>query len=352
MSIARALTEYFSVNLVFRTGGRLLRDLDSSPFRSLTVIHDQPADESARLHESVAAAIALLQQQQPNYLYVNSLSASEWLLARPPSVERAALHTHEASHEMESLIIGKLFRPASMLRAEILIGASIESIGLLRSLGQHRFLAEIEFGVAIDVPYLQKRSCEDRPVARNAKGALIVEGRRLIIMCGTASPRKGGDIFAELAAELPDANFVWIGPWTGDEGATQVDWVGTKHEAMKREGHAPENLYFTGPVLNPHPWFRAADMFFLSSREDPNPMVAIEALALGKLVVSFRRSGQAGLRCMTHGVAISGPPDAKTAKPVIAALLERNLRLGLPKLDCAAFDLGVKIGEVVRALKS
>jgi glycosyltransferase involved in cell wall biosynthesis len=253
---------------------------------------------------------------------------------------------------MESLMIGKLFRPASGRRAEILIGTSTEAIGVRRSLSPLEFLAEIEFGVATDLQRLETLSCEDRPAARNAKGALILERRPLVVMCGTASRRKGADIFADLAAELPEANFVWIGPWTADEGATQVDWVDTKHEASKREGYAPGNLYFTGPVFNPYPWFRAADIFFLSSREDPNPLVAIEALALGKPVVSFRGSGQAGLRCMTHGLAISGPPEVKSAKFVVAALLQRNLGLSPSKLDRAAFDMGVKIGEVVRAFKS
>lgn len=349
LSIAQALARHVGVDLVFRTGGALLSDLDHAPFRSVSVIHDQPGDESARIHESRTAASTLLERQKPKYLYVNSLSGSEWLLARPSSVEKAALHTHEASHEMDSLIVGKLFWPTSVQRADILIGASQETIGLLRGLNPDGFVAEIDFGVAIDWRRIEALSREEPLAARNAGGAPLLGLRPLVVMCGMASRRKGADLFADLAAALPDADFLWVGPWTAEEGAKHRDWLGTPHEALKRDLDAPVNLYFTGPVANPYPWMRAADLFFLSSREDPNPIVAIEALALGRLVVAFRRSGQAGARCMTHGVAISGAPDAKHARLVIATLLERTPALSPPQMDRAAFDIEAKLAEVVRA---
>jgi glycosyltransferase involved in cell wall biosynthesis len=349
LSIAHALTEKFGVNLVFRTGGLLLRHLDKSCFRSITVIHDQSGDESARLAESMAAAADIMRRQQPDYLYVNSLSVSEWLLARPPTVRRAALHTHEAEHEINSLIIGHLFRPTSVRRADILIGASMETLGLIRSLLPHRSFAEIEFGIAVDVPNLRTLALETRSLAHNSKGAPVVKERPLVLMCGTASYRKGADIFADVAAELPDADFLWIGPWAANEGASQRDWVGTAHEMLKYGKQGPDNLYFTGPIMNPYPWFREADLFFLSSREDPNPIVAIEALVLETMVVAFRQSGQAGLRCMSHGLAISGRPAVESAKPVISALLSHRTTASPSNIDLKAFDMREKIAEVIRA---
>jgi glycosyltransferase involved in cell wall biosynthesis len=53
----------------------------------------------------------------------------------------------------------------------------------------------------------------------------------------------------------------------------------------------PHRLIFLGPQQDMTPCFAAADLVFLSSREDPFPTTVLEAVAYGLPVVGSARSG-------------------------------------------------------------
>ena len=52
-------------------------------------------------------------------------------------------------------------------------------------------------------------------------------------------------------------------------------------------------VHFVGELENPHPLLNACDLFCLPSREDPFPLVMLEAGALGKPMVCFDGAGGA-----------------------------------------------------------
>jgi glycosyltransferase involved in cell wall biosynthesis len=103
-----------------------------------------------------------------------------------------------------------------------------------------------------------------------------------IVMAGTLQERKGVDLFsrvADLAAERhPDWRFEWAGAARGPLPADlrrseRVTW----HGRLDRD--RLEAL------------LGSSDVFFLSSRDDPMPLAAVEAIGLGLRVVSYRRVG-------------------------------------------------------------
>ena len=51
------------------------------------------------------------------------------------------------------------------------------------------------------------------------------------------------------------------------------------------------HVTFLGPKPNPRDWFRAGDVFLLPSREDPFPLVCLEAAEAGMPVVCFAEAG-------------------------------------------------------------
>lgn len=57
-------------------------------------------------------------------------------------------------------------------------------------------------------------------------------------------------------------------------------------EALACELEIAERVHFTGQLDNPHPVMAGASMLVLSSKNEGMPMVLIEALALGKVVVA------------------------------------------------------------------
>src|ERR1019366_4949435 len=115
----------------------------------------------------------------------------------------------------------------------------------------------------------------------------IPEDALLIIGSGTASWRKGTDLFIQLARAVcrqrSHAYFAWIGAgWYPDVAQFEHD---------VRVAGLSEKVRFTGAVLKPADYLAAADVFVLTSREDPYPLVCLEAAAVAKPIVCFAGAG-------------------------------------------------------------
>lgn len=105
--------------------------------------------------------------------------------------------------------------------------------------------------------------------------------------CGTADWRKGIDAFvltARASERRSDApmHFVWVG---GETGALD------QYRQDVRQLGIDDVVHFVGAQADPGPFFDRFDAFFLSSREDPFPLVALEAAALGIPIVCFADGG-------------------------------------------------------------
>ena len=137
---------------------------------------------------------------------------------------------------------------------------------------------------------------------------------KIVLMVGYGDSRKGFDLFTRTAKDLAgrreDVYFVWVGD--REEGLfTEADGVDGGEKRMISVGHRED-------VAN---YYAAADLFFLSSREDPYPTVVLEAMAAGLPVVGF--SGATGCEELiaTHG-AVVPPADIPQAATTINALLK------------------------------
>jgi glycosyltransferase involved in cell wall biosynthesis len=115
--------------------------------------------------------------------------------------------------------------------------------------------------------------------------ALVVGG------VGSVNWRKGPDLFLQVAAEVvrarPDADirFVWAGAaGHPDEGDPPVE------EDAEKLGIA-DRVHFVGEFTSPADVFGMFDVFCLTSREDPFPLVMLEAAAMGVPIASFANGG-------------------------------------------------------------
>jgi glycosyltransferase involved in cell wall biosynthesis len=109
------------------------------------------------------------------------------------------------------------------------------------------------------------------------------------VVLGVASGdlRKGVDLWPAVARRVlaihPTAFFVWVGPM---EPSLHF-WLSHDMEAI---GHK-DRLVVTGAVQDVAPFYAMADVFLLTSREDPFPSVVLEAMANGLPAVAFDNSG-------------------------------------------------------------
>jgi glycosyltransferase involved in cell wall biosynthesis len=131
----------------------------------------------------------------------------------------------------------------------------------------------------------------DKKIRQNVRALLGVPDRSLLVVgSGVETWRKGKDVFVELAelvnrkAPENDFHFLWVGSWDGLEQKERI--MGRiLSEGLERK------VMFIGEVDNPLDYFAASDVFALTSREDPYPLVCLEAALMGLPVLCFENAG-------------------------------------------------------------
>ena len=132
----------------------------------------------------------------------------------------------------------------------------------------------------------------DQVAAQRPRGHVLQElhipaDALLVVGSGTTSWRKGSDLFIQLARVIsrqrPGVYFAWIG------GGSLLEFAQAEHDI--RAAELGKKIRFTGGVATPADYLAAADVFVLTSREDPYPLVCLEAAVLQKPIVCFANAG-------------------------------------------------------------
>jgi len=286
-----------SVAVVALAGGPLLeRFAEAAPTRLLGDVEDTWPSKvlaSLRLRWAASKARGLTVRwrarpfRDPDLVYLNSLTSLRALrlLGQP---RRVVLHVHE----MEMAIRLSL-RPAEwdelVARTDLFVAASEAVARVLRARGVPEAAIRVhhEF-IATDVA----RS-EDAQVAADRAELRIEDGVPVVGGGGVIEWRKAPDLFVALAAELDRRGgtvpaFVWVGG--RHEGAM---WERVAHD-LEAAGLGGR-VHFLADRDDPARWFSLFDVFALTSREDPYPLVCLEVGLLGVPTVCFATSGTAEL---------------------------------------------------------
>jgi glycosyltransferase involved in cell wall biosynthesis len=115
----------------------------------------------------------------------------------------------------------------------------------------------------------------------------IAETDHLAIGVGYADLRKGFDLFLQIWRAVRRANRNFHMAWIGDIDPHMKGYLETEIEAAETTG----TFHMLGFRNDVDCWFSAADVFVLSSREDPYPTVALEAMSAGIPTVAFDGTG-------------------------------------------------------------
>jgi glycosyltransferase involved in cell wall biosynthesis len=114
----------------------------------------------------------------------------------------------------------------------------------------------------------------------------IPEKAKIILNVGYGDLRKGLDLFIETAAAFAkartDVHFIWVG---GVDPRLAI-WL--KQDVQRRKIANIHFVDFTNDIAS---YYSAADLFFLTSREDPFPSVILEALFAQLPVLAFDSGG-------------------------------------------------------------
>jgi glycosyltransferase involved in cell wall biosynthesis len=206
------------------------------------------------------------------------------------------------------------------------------------------------FGVCVDVDDIAQKSKESPPRATRHDGKELdyesSGARKIVAMCGLAQHRKGADLFWESARIAPEFDFLWIGSW--DDCDADI----VTNPALQLNSRTPlDNLYWTNVTTNPYSAMARADLFALTSREDPNPLVVPEAIALGRPVLTFADTGGAHEWTSRYGVSLSGAPDPQRLADFARRFFSMDqVDWSPPPSFIAAADLETKTRELVSTL--
>jgi glycosyltransferase involved in cell wall biosynthesis len=281
----------WDIEVVFRSGGELADELRYAGIRARDLaIGDlyKDSDLIKRLARSVGGppAVDRIRQRQlsrarpslagTDLAYLNSVPSLQ-VVGPAPKVP-IVLHCHELAYAARRSMPRAEQRWLGSVPAHYVACATCVADFLVSEVGVPASRVDIvsEF---IDPP--DGEPCE--PGVDN-------EGRPMVLGCGNTEWRKGVDLFLQLAlsyARLPDvppARFVWLGGKSSSELRDQILFD------VERVG-LTGSVRLEAAAIDPAPWFAHAAVFVLTSREDPFPLVGLEAAAAGRPIVCFERAG-------------------------------------------------------------
>jgi len=189
-------------------------------------------------------------------------------------------HVHELAFSIEHFFGERNLKQVLASTDLFLAGSKAVQADLERWVKPHRVALAYPF---IDVHANQQAVNPTKPPLDLPRGAVVVGA------CGTISWRKGTDLFIQLAQRVLATSdvpvvFVWLGG-----PLAQAEYRGLRYD-IEHTG-IERHIIFTGHVERHLPYLAQFDIFVLPSREDPFPLVMLDAASLGKPLVCFERAG-------------------------------------------------------------
>jgi glycosyltransferase involved in cell wall biosynthesis len=221
-------------------------------------------------------------------VYANTVASWREVRALGKGSHALLWHIHELEYALALLIPDKI-ASALFSRANrfVAVSASVREALISRYEVPGEVVTMIHGFVT--VPDLSSQEKQSRRSSVTAKlgwpsDAFVVGG------CGSLGWRKGTDLFLQVAQETcltrdsANVRFLWVGGEENDSAALEFNYDLAR---MGLEGRCVR-VSSTSDVLD---YYCAMNVFALTSREDPFPLVMLEAAAVGAPIVCFEKSG-------------------------------------------------------------
>ncbi len=311
LSLARSLAREFGfgVDLVLLGPGPL-----TASYREVATVHDLSG-----LDPGGAEAISLAERlfaAGSRAAIVNTTASGMFIR----TLAKAGLRSVSLVHEMAGMI-----REMHLEDGAKAIAESAEKVVFASEAvrGSFATIAEPDPAKARIRPqgiYRRNRLIGDVPTARRILREQfgLPEDARIVLGVGYADLRKGVDLFVRVgltvAAARPDTHFFWVGKFEGD--------VRESIERLLAESPCGSRVHFVGFSDTPDIYFAGANVFVLTSREDPLPTVSLEAMDAGLPVVCFDGSGGVPEIAAKLGMSVVPQWDTEAFAQAVVSLLD------------------------------
>lgn len=290
LNVVRILKERYNMIVLLLGGGELV-----SSFRDEGAIVIGPCDIR---HDALMAdqmLVQLLGKYQLKFALVNSIESRVVL----PVLAKRFVPSLSLLHEFASYTRPRdAFREAFFWSGEAIFSSNLTLQSALNEypdLG-NRFAHVIPQGRCL-LPQQQLNDnlqLVERERIRKAMRPLVNGEQPFIVLgAGYVQIRKGVDLFIECAARVVRSSlkrsirFVWVGK--GYDPENEVHYSVYLADQIERAG-LTKHITFIDETSEMDDVYKAADMLLLTSRLDPLPNVAIDALSEGLPVMCFDKS--------------------------------------------------------------
>jgi len=278
LSVIEWLVRYtaLSVRLVLMRGGPLLADYEQ--LCDTLIISDGTTvaenDWAALIRDFAGPNLALV--------YANTVVSVHMIQAASSLKKPIIWHIHELKGAIERFCGKSLFQ-STLPQTACIIACSDAVAACLRD----------DYDVSADLittvtTFISPTSPDGYQVQQLRQQRHLDADTLVILGCGSVVWRKGPDLFVRVAAELRSRQvdgfqFIWI-------GLAEIPELQSRIEEIKELG-LENYVSFLGEQADPSIYFGLSNIFALTSREDPFPMVALEAAFHSLPIVCFAGSG-------------------------------------------------------------
>ncbi|MBY0569557.1 MAG: glycoside hydrolase family 99-like domain-containing protein [Hyphomonadaceae bacterium] len=310
LAIAKTLRETFRYEVAIIAGGEGDLADDFRAVGELTIVprfHNRP--------DTIEAAIANLSGRGFDQAIINS-AASAWLA---PFLAEQNIKMIGLVHELPSIIAEMGLATDLRTLNELADALVFPTQGALEQDRRTVDLPSWRQACVLPQGLYKGRAMSDldaKVAAREKLAARLGLPRdsRFALAVGFADQRKGPDIFIEWAqaatARWSDLHFVWV-------GAVCANMKSALEAKLAGAGDAAKRIHFVGFHENTAEFYSAASLYALTSREDPFPSTALEALAHGTPVITV--TGCGGIEELEPYECVSVLADASAARFLQAA---------------------------------
>jgi len=296
---------FFEVLIVSRDVRSEAEYVQKGEYKTIDSIYDIPIVYSNIFDTDSIENLCV--QYNPDLIYINTIVPYPWVKYAIDHDVPYILHVHENGQTLKNFepyfeyFIDKV-DGTRVIAVSSNARKDLNSFGVPNSLLIHEFVNTDKIDTLVlsdDLEVFPKEINKDKPI---------------ILAVGSLAHRKGADIFIETARQLPSLQFIWLG-FAFDKDILR---------------NTPENFWHISEKENPYQLMNQASLVVLPSREDPFPLIILEALYLNIPVVCFKNGVGSSEILSGAGYVLDGGANVD----VLVGFL-KNFNFSIQKKDTA-----------------
>ncbi len=268
----------------------------------------------------VAGRLSILKKLKPDLVYCNTVHTAKWLVYARMLGIPTLMHIHELSMGFETLNGMENWMVKKLPDKYIAVSESVKNYLVNKRGVDAEKIEVIHAGINI-------ANFKSTPDTVQLKNSLGLQNAFVIGTVGRICFMKGSDIFLRLASGLKNSvqngiKLKFLIVCTVEDTKFYADF--------KRDLSSfglESDFIFIEDAENASVYYSAMDIFVSTAREDPFPLVVLEAMAAKKPVIAFEVGGIPEAVNEECGIIINGL-DVETMKYKIIELISRPDKIG------------------------